>query len=74
MDTPSLADEMHLATMLSARGIKCDAFDGLTTHDQREEVFRKTILEHGPSLPAGRHHDMEVTFGQLFQLAYRKPL
>lgn len=74
MDMPNLADEMHLATMLAARGLRCDAFDGLKTHGQREESFRKVILEHGPSLPAGKRNGMEVTFGQLFQLAYRKPL
>jgi hypothetical protein len=44
---PKLTDEMSLITSIRARGIECRAFDGLTTHEQRREIVRASILASG---------------------------
>lgn len=40
---PKLADEMAFAVKLKALGIETDAFDGLTTVDQRRDRFRAVL-------------------------------
>lgn len=41
---PKLADEMSLVTKIRALGIECNAFDGLSTPEQRLEIVRAALL------------------------------
>jgi len=66
----SLTDEMALAALLKARSVEIDAFDGLTTTEQRREAFRKAIAAAGAALPAGKWKGMERTLGMVFQIIY----
>lgn len=40
---PKLAEEISLAVKLKSLGVQCDAFDGLTSPDQRREFFRAAL-------------------------------
>lgn len=66
----SITDEMALAALLKTKGHAVDAFHGLTTTEQRREVFRQAIQASGPSLPAGQWKGMERTLGMVFQIVY----
>jgi hypothetical protein len=67
---PSLTDEMALAAKLKSLGHAVDAFTGLTTTEQRREIFRQAIRQVGPGLPIGNWNGMERTLGMVFQLVY----
>lgn len=61
---PKLTDELMLATALKAKGIKTNAFDGLTTIDQRKAAFRRAIAQEGA----------EHVFDAQFRSVYGEPL
>jgi hypothetical protein len=61
---PKLTDELMLATMLKAKGIKTSAFDGLTTTEQRKAAFRRAIVQEGA----------EDAFRAEFEQTYGEPL
>jgi hypothetical protein len=61
---PKLTDELMLATTLKAKGIRSDAFDGLTTVEQRKAAFRHAIVQEGA----------EDAFRSMFVVTYGEDL
>lgn len=71
---PNVTAEMTLAAKLKAHGKSTNAFDGLTTHEQRKEAFRTAIRDLGPTYPFGQWNGMQRTYGMVFQQIYGEPL
>lgn len=68
-----LTDEMTLITKLRSLQVKCNAFDGLTTIDQRREIVRaalKPVEEVTFTVRDGK----PITMAQQFQRVYEQPL
>lgn len=66
---PSLTDEMCLVVKLKALGIKCNAFDGLTTHEQRREFIRAALLPVDDvtyTVQNGKRITMGVEFARIY--------
>lgn len=68
---PKGCDEIWLEAMLKRAKVFTQAFDGLTTHEDRKNIFRAAIrgscVENAPATP-------DETFAELFQRTYAEQL
>lgn len=65
-----LSWELRLEKRIRDAGYTCNAFDGITTHEERREYFRGVIKLHEL---AGKECG-KSTFGKAFETVYREKL
>lgn len=71
----SLIPEMSLVTRIIQKGVKCEAFVGLTTRDQRREVVRASIRAGDlAGKRAGKYDGKPLTFAAYFAKLYGEKL
>ena len=58
----NISIELALVSKLRAYGVKCNAFDGLTTHEQRKENIRAAVHR----APADKQLELSKTFQAAF--------
>lgn len=66
----SLADEMSLVTKLRSLQITCNAFDGLTTFEQRRELVRGAVSQI-PEVVYTVRDGKNITLAKQFEHVYR---
>jgi hypothetical protein len=71
----NLTAEIWLAECLQKHGVPW-AFDGLTSREDRRNVIRGAIMNHGLSaVVAGKNRDGKPqTYAQCFEQVYEEPL
>jgi hypothetical protein len=75
MTLDQLEQEMALARRLESLNVDTNCFTGVTTHEQRREIVRRSIKAHGLesvvfTVKDGRH----VLMSQAFERAYQEQL
>lgn len=65
----SLSDEMALVTKLISLQVKCNAFDGLTTFEQRREKVRGAVIQV-PDVTYTVRDGKNITMRQQFVRVY----
>lgn len=65
----SVTDEMTLITKIRSLQIPCNAFDGLTTFEQRRELVRGAVSQV-PDVTFTIRDGKAITIGQQFQRVY----
>jgi hypothetical protein len=67
--TPKLTDEMTLITKVRSLRIDCNAFDGMTTPEQRCDIVRKAIepvLDVTFTIRNGKRITMAMQFADVY--------
>jgi len=68
----SMYDEMSLVTKIRSLQVVCNAFDGLTTFDQRRELVRGAVSQIADVTFAVRD-GKNITIAQQFERVYGCP-
>lgn len=71
----NLSDELWLVEKIKAAGGKWNAFDGVTTREQRRQSVRASLkINELGAKKCGRRQGKELSFGQVFELIYGEAL
>lgn len=69
-----LSDELFFVNKIKLAGGQWNAFDGVTTRDERRENVRSALKASGlAATKCGRRRGKDVTFGEVFEVIYGQP-